>query len=336
MRPIRLIQVMILILSILKAFTMITGARAQAPEAAFSLYIPAMIKTGERVPPPPPPTDTQLPAELVTTWYTGALPLNDFYDPATGTWRAQNGLGETYTFSANGDYTYAGFLRLQNGQCFSEVSVYREGKASVAGDELTLKPDFAKTRTVVRCGSNSDTTTDGPFDATTIGYDVVEEANGHIQLTLSSNDSSTSFYRDGMVASLVGAWQRGDVTSVGFYDPATQSFAPQSGEGGWYRFEADGTYRFGEFGYGTNDQGCALTAWIYQEGTVSVSGGRLTTTPTAGALRVDNACAPGAPEVQPYVEEARSYTWLYRDRDTDPKLVIIPLEAFQEYIFQPE
>jgi hypothetical protein len=277
-----------------------------------------------------------LPAELLTTWYTGALPLNDFYDPATGAWRAQNGLGETYTFAANGDYTYAGFLRLQNGQCFTEVSSYREGKAQATNGALTLTPDFAKTRTVIRCGSNSDTTTDGPFDPTTVTYAVTEKANGHIELVITDNGSTTAFYRHGMVASLVGGWQRGGVTPTGFYDPATQTFAPQADAGGWYRFTAEGTYTFGEFGYATDDQGCALTAWIYLEGTLEIAGGRLTTTPASGALRVDNACNPGAPRVQPYTEDARAYTWLFRDRESDPKLVLIPLEMFQEFIFSPE
>lgn len=283
-----------------------------------------------------PPVNEELPAELVTTWYTGALPLTDFYDPDTGTWRAQNGLGETYTFKSNGDYVYAAFLRLQNGQCFTEASSYREGKAQAANGVLTLTPSLAKTRTVIRCGSNSDTTNDGPFNVTTLAYEVAEEANGHIQLKLTSEGNTTAFYRQGMVESLVGKWQRGAVTSVGFYDPASKSFAPQSGEGAWFHFEADGSYQFGEFGYGMNDQGCALTAWIYQEGTISILGGRLTTIPTSGAVRVDNACNPGQPVVTDYVEEERAYTWLYRDRDTDPKLVLIPLEAFREFIYQPE
>lgn len=355
MKPIRLIQLLILILSIMKAFSLVAGAHAQEADANFRLYLPASVKDGQVLPappatplptsmpqptstpnPPPPPAGPQLPAELLTTWYTGALPLTDFYDPQTGTWRAQNGLGETYTFAANGDYTYAGFLRLQNGQCLTEVSSYRAGKARAEGRELTLMPDIVKTRTVVRCGSNSDTTTDGPFDATTITYAVTDKTNGHIELVLTDGNNSTAFYRHGMVASLVGAWQRGGVVSSGFYDAATKQFAPQEAEGGWYRFHADGSYSFGEFGYGVDDQGCALTAWIYQEGMLEIAGGRLTTTPVTGALRVDNACNPGAPVVQPYVEDARAYTWLFRDRESDPKLVLIPLEMFQEFIFSLE
>jgi hypothetical protein len=251
-------------------------------------------------------------------------------------WRAQNGLGVSYTFEGDGDFSYAAFLRLQNGQCLTEVSSYRTGKAHASAGKLTLHPNVAKTRTAIRCGSNSDTITDGPFDATEIAYGVTEEVNGQIKLNLTDQGNHTAFYRQGMVASLVGAWQRGGVSSVGFYDPAIQSFAPQDEEGGWYRFNADGTYSFGEFGYGTDKEGCALTAWVYQEGTLEIAGGRLTTKPVAGALRVDNACYPGTPEVTSYVEGERSYTWLYRDRTSDLKLVIIPLDFFQEFVFTPE
>jgi hypothetical protein len=337
MKPIRLIQCLILTLALVKAFGFFTEAHAEEPNSSFRLYLPSSLNASSHsVPPPPPPADETLPAEIVTTWYTGVPPMVDFYDPKTGEWGDSGGLGEMYQFSAKGDFIYAGFLRLQNGQCVSEVSTYREGKAKATADQLTLTPSLAKTRSVVRCGSNSESTSDGPFDALTIGYMVKEEANGLIQLTLTDKGQSTSFYRQGMVQSLVGAWKLGDVRSEGFYDAATKSFAPQSGPGTWYRFKADGTYTFGEYGFGTDQAGCALTGWVYLEGKVSISGGKLTTTPTSGAARVDNACNPGAPKVTAYTEAERSYTWFYRDRITDQKLVIIPLEHFQEFIFRPE
>src|SRR4051794_426329 len=121
MKPIRLIQLMVLILALVKAISLFTEAHAQTPEAAFTLYIPNSLKEGHFLPPPPPPPPSGdlLPAELVTTWYTGVPPMRDFYDPATGEWRNSDGLGEMYQFSAKGDFVYAGFLRLQNGQCLT-------------------------------------------------------------------------------------------------------------------------------------------------------------------------------------------------------------------------
>jgi hypothetical protein len=342
MKPIRLIQMMILLLALFEAFSFVLKAHAQTPEATFHLYLPMSLNRSENTPPPPsppsppPPAGGSLPSEIVSTWFTGVPPSKDYYDPVTGKWGDVAGLGEMYDFRANGDYIYAGFLRIQNGLCVTEVSTYKEGKAQASGNQLTLQPDLAKTRTVIRCGSNSDVTTDGPFNPTTIAYVVAEEPNGLVQLTLTAQGNRTSYYKQGMVQSLVGGWQRGDVTAANFYDPDTQTFAPQEGAGAWYRFHADGTYRYGEFGYGTDNQGCALAGWVYQEGTVAIAGGRLTTTPTSGMVRVDNACTPGVSKSEPYVEATRAYTWLYRDRATEEKLVLIPLDAFQEFIYFPE
>ena len=79
-----------------------------------------------------------------------------------------------------------------------------------------------------------------------------------------------------------------------------------------------------------------MSGWVYQEGTISVAGGSLTTTPTAGMARVACACAPGQAQQQSYVEPARSYAWLFRDRATAPRLVLIPIERFEELEFVPE
>ena len=202
MKPIRLIQYMILILSLLKAFGLIAGADVQASEASFSAYTQASVKTGVAFLFAPPPAKHTFPAELAGTWYTGALPLADVYDAATGAWRAQNGLGQTYTFEANGDFTYGAFLRLQAGMCLTEVSVYRTGTAKAEGGTMTLTPEVAKTRTVVDCGSRSDTTTDGPFDATTLSYDVTAKPDGGMNLTVTDNGTSMYFHRQDAVASL--------------------------------------------------------------------------------------------------------------------------------------
>ncbi len=277
------------------------------------------------------PTDP-LPAALVGTWFTGVGPPTDFYDPTTGQWRDTTGLGQMYSFTADGTFTYAGFLRLQNGQCRTEVSTYKQGAAQVIGELLTLTPTIATTRTVIVCGSTSDTTTDGPFDPTTITWSIGLDTGGIEQLTLTDNSAATMLCKQGIAQSLVGTWRRGVVVSMNFYDPVTQTFAPQSGEGAWYHFHADGTYRFGEFGFGPDPHGCKLAGWVYQEGTLSVAGGTLTTTPTSGMARVENACTPDQQQ-QPYVEAPRSYAWFFRDPAINPTLVLIPVEQFQEFVY---
>ena len=132
------------------------------------------------------------------------------------------------------------------------------------------------------------------------------------------------------------AGHSGEISSSGFYNPATDTFASNPDTGWWISITADGRYRWGEFGYGQNEQGCALAGWVYLEGTASVSGGHVTFTPSAGVARVENACEPDQPRQEPWKDDAKGFTWLLRDRETLPKLVLIPDGRFQEYVFLPE
>lgn len=333
-----LIGLILLVVAVRPLWISAHGA-GPAALAAHTAYLPAISKGGAQAPvppPPPPPPAGGVPAALAASWFTGAIPPSDFYNPATGEWRATNGLGQMYTFEAGGAFTYAGFLRIQNGACLTEVSVFKQGSARAAGNALTLTPTLWKTRTMVICGSRTDTTTNGSLAPYQIGWSVAEDASGHTELRIAEGGQTTTYLRQGMAAQLVGAWQRGGVRSANFYDAATQQFAPQSDAGAWFRFNADGTYSYGEFGYGTNPQGCQLKGWIYQQGTLSVSGSALTTTPTSGVARVESSCSPGQPQQQPYLEDPTSYTWLFRDKATAPKLVLIPLSVYSEYIFLPE
>lgn len=283
----------------------------------------------------PAPTNPP-PAALVSTWFAGNAPLNDFYNPQTGEWRDANGLGQMYVFAADGSYTYTGFLRLQNGQCRSEVSVYKQGTVNAQGATLVLNQTMGKTRTVVICPTPQETITEETTATITLGWEVVYDDGGRQQLTITENDKPTVYNRQGMEQTLVGAWRRGEIASTGFYDAAANTFAPQPGEGAWYRFTADGKYQFGEFGYGQDNAGCQLSGWVYQEGTLDITSGRLTTTPTSGMARVENACHPDQPRQEPWLDPLKAYAWLFRDRDTETKLVLIPLERFEEIIFTAE
>jgi hypothetical protein len=330
--------------------------QADTPTTTTGVYLPLVVNTGNNsatatptppintpkptVTPPPATTSTAPvnppPAALVGAWFVGNAPLNDFYNPQTGEWRDANGLGQMYVFGADGAYTYTGFLRLQNGQCRSEVSVYKQGRVSAQGTALTLTQRMAKTRTVIICPTPQETIVEEGASVTTLTWDVAYDDRGRQQLTVTQDDKPTVFARQGMEPTLAGAWRRGEVSANGFYDPATETFASQTGAGAWFRFTADGNYQFGEFDYGQDNAGCALTGWVYQEGTLEIVGGRLTTTPTSGVARVENECYPDQPQQKPWLDPVKSYTWLVRDRTTDPKLLLIPLEMYQELLFTRE
>ncbi|MEZ4867189.1 MAG: hypothetical protein R3C14_38045 [Caldilineaceae bacterium] len=331
------------------------------PQATRALYLPLVVggSTGSESAPTATPTATAtglptatpttaptatptattqpqtLPVQLVATWFSGNAPLNDFYNPQTGEWRDVNGLGQMYLFAANGEYTYTGFLRLQNGACRSEVSTFTQGVAAVNGNALTLTPSLVKTRSVMICGSTSETITDGPYDPIIQPWRFTDGEDGHEQLTIGTASEATTFYKAGMVNSLVGSWLNNGLAPAGFYEPSTGQFDLNSAEGMWFDFSTAATYRFGEHSHGSADgQGCFYEWWIYQQGTIEVVGGRLTVTPESGVRRWFNSCQPEQVTQESWLDDARDYTWFYRDRATEVKLVIIPLSPFVEFIFQ--
>lgn len=288
--------------------------------------------------PPATPTDVatplpgdDVPAAVAATWFEGQLlPLN-FYDPTNGSWSSPSGMGQMYIFAAD-TYTYAAFARTQYGQCVGEVSVYQEGAARSEQEILLLTPNIYRTRTVTICGSRQESVVEGSHDTRSVPWSIGRDEFGRPQLTLTDQELTYSFLRDGMVDELVGVWRRGPVSSQGFYDPETETFATPEGTGQWLHIEADGTFRAGEYSVGevTNPEGCALTGWLYQEGTVEISGGRMTITPASGMMRLENECQPNQPQQQAWHDELQTFVWSFRDYPEDPKLLIIPLGYYRE------
>jgi hypothetical protein len=310
--------------------------RAQAQRSA--VYLPLLL-SGARatpVPPAPVPPAGSLPASLIGSWFSGQLLPRELYDPTTGQWGSANGLGQQYQFAADGAFSYLAFFRVEVPGCASEVSVYRQGSARADSQSLRLRPVTVKTRTVTYCGGRQESVTDGPYDEKVIPWAVGYNQSGVKELTITEDGKDPVYRKNGMAEQLVGAWHNGGLTSTGFYDPASGVFAADPAEGWWISIAADGRYRWGEFAHATDDQGCQLAGWLYLEGTVSVAGSHITFSPSAGVARVENACAPDQPRQEPWQDDAKGYTWLLRDRETLPKLVLIPDGRFQEYVFGPE
>lgn len=346
------------------------AAVQQTPVATLSLYLPAVANgTGDTTQAPTPtptatkpanespanptssptapatpmPTATQpassLPAELVGSWFSGNAPLNDFYNPTTGEWRDVNGIGQMYVLAAAGTYTYTAFARFQTGACRSEVSVFKQGTAQAAGDSLTLQANHSKTRTVTICPTPHESITTGAQDPVTVGWTVEPNNSGILQLTIMEEGDAgpveTQFYKLGMAESLVGLWRTANLLPDGFYDPATQTFTLDSPKGMWFEFGADATYRFGEHNTVVVDaQGCEVEFWVYQEGTISVTGGQLTVQPSAGLRRYVNLCGGDAVVEDPWLDDARTYVWFHRDLGDDVKLVLMPQAMLVDFVFQ--
>ena len=220
-----------------------------------------------------------------------------------------------------------------SGQCVGEVSVYQQGSAHAQAAALLLTPAVYRTRTVTICGSRQESVVEGAHDTRNVAWSLDRNQAGRRSLTMTDNEITGVYEKVGFDPDLADAWHIGPVFSTNFYDPATQVFTTPEADGLFLHIAADGSYVSGEFGHSVDQQNCQLTGWVYQEGTVEVSGSRLTLTPTTGMARVENACQPDQPQQQPWHDDAQSFTWFIRDYPADPNLTIIPLAMYREYNF---
>lgn len=287
-----------------------TTHAAQEPSAsAFKVFLPIVVRAGQPAPQPPPPVGS-VPVSLARQWFTGSLTTISFYDPVSGAWSQPNGLGELYSFATNGRYTYAGALKIQNGACLSEVSVYQTGVARVAAQELELQATFSRTRTRIICGGTSESVSEQLPAMQRLAYRVAIGTEGRTELTLGAGESAKTFALLGIDAQMLGAWRVGGVSSRNFYNPTTGQWAQPAAPGEWYRFAADGRFTYGRYVQQQDEQGCTITAWVYQQGEFSMSGSRLTTRFTAGRGRLENSCTPGDVQDEPFViSTLGEYAW---------------------------
>lgn len=302
---------------------------------------PAPTQTSTATATQPPPQSHPLPAPLIGLWWTGKLLPRELYDPVTGQWGNSNGLGQMYEFGANGVYTYTADFVIENPGCRSSVKVFKRGIASVDGASLKIAPNFGRTRTQISCGSQDVTIDESPGSPEMLPYAVSYDERGIIQLLLGSSASGTStpatrYYKDGLAPELIGTWRNGGVTAAGFYDPATRTFTEQAGDGEWVRILANGSYQVGGFAHATDNQGCALTGWTYQEGTVTVSGSHITFNQASGIRRIESACDPGHPQEGPYTNASTGFSFEFIDRETAPKLKLWPDFKFENTVYERE
>lgn len=323
---------------------------APAPEATSQVFLPLVAQAGRPATAPtqpttptqptPPPTQQpvgSVPAQLAHEWFAGNLTSISFYDRNSGTWSKPSGLGELYSFAADGSYTYGGALSIQNGACLSEVTVYQTGVARAVAEELELEATFSRTRTRIVCGSTSDTTSEELPAVERIAYRVAIGEEGRTELTLGVGDKAKKFGLMGIDEQLLGAWQLGGVSSQGFYDPATGRWARPADAGEWYSFAADGRFTYGFYKQQPDEQGCTLTLWVYQEGEFSNSGGRLTIRNKAGHGRLENSCTPDQVQDEPFVDEKLGeYAWQVLSDGGSQQLRLLRIMPFGSRVFNRE
>lgn len=88
---------------------------------------------------------------------------------------------------------------------------------------------------------------------------------------------------------LLGTWSRGSVSAVDFYNPTTGSWAPPSGSGSSYTFNADGTFTVGVMAQ-SSLYSCTMTLFSYKEGIYRVDGEVITLTLGKNRFKSQDNC----------------------------------------------
>lgn len=339
-RPLCLIAFVVSSLAVYRGAALAAPIPQAVPAATFQVYLPLVRGASTAPTPPAPPSPVPggaLPTSLARQWFTGSLTTISFYDPTTGAWSQPSGVGELYRFAADGNYTYAGSLKIQNGACLSEVSVYQTGMARASESELELQPTFSRTRTRIICGNVSESVSEELPGLKRIAYSVALGKEGRTELTLGGGADAKTFALLGIDEQLLGAWRAGGVSSQGFYDPATGQWAHPAEPGEWYRFAADGHVTYGRYVEQQDEQGCTIKAWAYQEGEFSMSGSRLTTRFTAGRGRLENSCVPGEVQDEPFViTKLGEYAWQRLTATAVQQLRLLTLMPFGSQTYTRE
>lgn len=101
-----------------------------------------------------------------------------------------------------------------------------------------------------------------------------------------------------------GSWFDGSISSIQFYDRVTGSFADPNGEGFYFIFEPDGTYREGAV-ISNTQYSCSMRLLGENQGTWTADAATLTLEQTGGSISITNTCG----ESGVYAQGAKQTTY---------------------------
>ena len=299
------------------------GAHADGPN---TIYLPMLAGGGPITQPPPPGS---LPEELVGTWYSGQLLNRQLYNRDTGLWSDPGGLGHMYVFGADGSYVLASYLKLGEGTlCVSTVWKYHTGTARVAGEALLLTPSYARTRTQIACGGNSESESEDPLTATSIPWKTGVDERGRTRLQLAEEHGLTLYFKDGLEPRILGGWRSGELSRADFYDPASGEWGEATATGEWYLFEADGSYSRGEVWVEYVDGVCDLAVMSYEEGMLRGSGGDIVLESDGSLLHRVDLCDPSLAQDETLsTDKYERWSWSLRQGEQGETLDLLRIEG---------
>lgn len=88
--------------------------------------------------------DDEVPSEIVGTWQTGKVSDTVFTNSSTGASDNGSSIQVMYKIFADGTYEYASLESHRMYNCKTDLSLYKTGIVSIAGNSLTFQPQDGK------------------------------------------------------------------------------------------------------------------------------------------------------------------------------------------------
>jgi hypothetical protein len=139
---------------------------------------------------------TDIPSELVGTWYQGSVSSTDYYDPGSGSWGTPSGTGVAYTFSGDGIYRHTGVIQSSLYGCSQVVIGWDKGTAAVDGAQLTLTSTSGRLKSEDNCAADNNYDKSIDIDQQVLTYRIGADDYGTETLWLTwPNGQSATFHR---------------------------------------------------------------------------------------------------------------------------------------------
>ncbi len=137
---------------------------------------------------------TEVPGELVGTWYNGSVSLTNFFNPTTGEWSNAVGNGSFYRFYQNGTFEFGWQMHVSLYGCTNTGMVYRRGTVVVQDSVLVLYDQYARVMGQDNCNPSKNYEKPGTISTETLVVQPGVDEWGNPGLLLRGPETSYSWF----------------------------------------------------------------------------------------------------------------------------------------------
>ena len=123
------------------------------------------------------------------------------------------------------------------------------------------------------------------------------------------------------VSALLGTWQTGTVSGVGFVNQSTGSYTNGGGTQVLYTFKPGGRYEYGALTQSTM-YNCTMKAMTFKTGIVQIRGGALTFIPQTSSFTSEDSCVARNNYKKPASMERETFNWSVQRDEYGTKLCL--------------